>query len=393
MFFVLLDERYFQFTPMQRQCLHSEKMNLAVNPRERGCPPAICDNCKSRDLLVRLVALYTKTPVTSNESIQSAFLEQVRKGLPPNLSFVDELAELLNISRDSAYRRMRGDTVLSLEEVKKLCDHFKISLDSFLSPSSEVVTFQLRAMNVNDFSFDKWLRSILGNLEMVSGFEEKEIVYNAKDLPIFHYFQFPRLSAFKMYFWMKSFARNVKFSAGKYSPDLVDKELIAVGEKIWDKYATLPSTELLSVEIMNVTLRHIEFAHECGMFEDMQEALRLCDDCSLLIGRLKAQAEVGRKSSSDGDEGGGKFDLYYNEVLIGDNTILFKMGDKRVTFLTANNFDILTTAQESFCSLTESHISNLINKSTLISNTAARERSKFFNKIEQRIQEVKAGIA
>ena len=373
--------------------LHTEKMILALNPSPENALPTICDNCKNCDLLVRLVALYAKTQVTSNEGIQSAFLEQVRKSFPPNLSFVDELAELLNISRDSAYRRMRGDTVLSLEEVKKLCDHFKISLDSFLSPSSEVVTFQLRAMNVNEFSFDKWLGSILANLEMVAGFEEKEIIYNAKDLPIFHYFQFPRLSAFKMYFWMKSFSRNVKFSAGKYSPDLVDKKLIAVGEKIWEKYATIPGTELLSVEIMNVTLRHIEFAHECGMFEDTQEALRLCDDCSLLIDRLKAQAEVGRKSSSDGENAGGKFDLYYNEVLIGDNTILFKMGDKRVTFLTANNFDILTTAQESFCNLTESHINNLINKSTLISNTAARERSKFFNKVEQRIKEVRAGIA
>ena len=136
-------------------------MILVINPKAGHRDAGICDNCKNRDLLVRLVALYAKTKVTPNEGIQSAFLEQVRKSFPPNLSFVDELAELLNISRDSAYRRMRGDTVLSLEEVKKLCDHFKISLDSFLSPSSEVVTFQLRAMNVNEFSFDKWLGSIL----------------------------------------------------------------------------------------------------------------------------------------------------------------------------------------------------------------------------------------
>ncbi len=71
--------------------------------------------------------------MTPQDSIQSSFLDQVRSRLPANLSFVDELAEILNISRDSAYRRMRGETILSLDEVKIICNHFGVSLDSLLS--------------------------------------------------------------------------------------------------------------------------------------------------------------------------------------------------------------------------------------------------------------------
>ena len=74
--------------------------------------------------------------MTSSNSIQSVFLEQIRAKLAPNLSFSDELAEILSISRDSAYRRIRGETVLSLDEAKILCNRYDVSLDGLLMPGS-----------------------------------------------------------------------------------------------------------------------------------------------------------------------------------------------------------------------------------------------------------------
>ena len=331
--------------------------------------------------------------VVAKENIQSSFLEKVRSKLPPTISFVDELAELLDISRDSAYRRIRGETILSLDEVKKMCDHFKISLDHALSPSSEIVTFQIRALDATNFSFEKWLQSILDKLKMFGGFQGKELIYNAKDLPPFHFFQYPQLSAFKMYFWKKAFSGDSKFSSGKYHPGLIGKELIAIGQKIWEEYAAIPSTEILSVETLNIMLRNIEFAHECGMFENPDEGNQLCDACLTLTDTMRRQAEMGKKGADASDQKGGRYELYHNEILLGDNTILFKMGDKRVTNIIANNFDILTTNQESFCKLTESFLNNLISKSTLISHNAQKERIKFFNILEEKIRETKEKIS
>lgn len=82
---------------------------------------------------------------------------------------------------------------------------------------------------------------------------------------------------------------------------------------------------------------------------------------------------------------GERFALYHNEVLIGDNSVLFKIADRRMAFITANQFSILTTTQESFCRLTEDYINNMINKSTLISTTAEKERTKFFNAMLDKI--------
>ena len=228
---------------------------------------------------------------------------------------------------------------------------------------------------------------------MFGGFQEKELIYNAKDLAPFHFFQYPQLSAFKMYFWKKAFAKDTKFSSGKYHSGLVGNELIAIGQKIWEEYAAIPSTEIVSVEVLNVMLRNIEFAHECGMFENPEEGLQLCEVCLTLVDTMRKQAEMGKKGVDASDQNGGKFELYHNEILIGDNTILFKMGDRRVTNIIANNFDILDTNQESFCKLTESFMNNLISKSTLISHNAQKERIKFFNKLEDKIRETKEKVS
>ena len=40
--------------------------------------------------------------------------------------------------------------------------------------------------------------------------KEQRIIYAAIDIPIFHYFKFPELAAFKMFYWMKE-VMNVEF--------------------------------------------------------------------------------------------------------------------------------------------------------------------------------------
>lgn len=327
--------------------------------------------------------------MASNGSIQTGFLEQIRQALPHSISFADELAEVLNVSRDSAYRRIRGETVLSLDETKILCDHYKVSLDEILSPATERVSFQVRSLNLESFSLEKWLRSILANLEMVNSFHDndKEIVFDAKDLPIFYYFQFPRLAAFKLYFWGRFFSQEKKFNSGNYNKDIVGNELTALGEKIWESYCNIPSTEIIRPEMLTVTLHQIEYLSECELFDDKDEGRILCNDCSELVNRLKGQAQLGlKKIAPDATMTGVKFNLYHNDLLHGDNTILFKISEKRIAFVTSNTFNIMTTTNPQFCRLTEDHMNNLIRKSIQISSTGEKARSRFFKKVEEGVQ-------
>jgi len=319
-------------------------------------------------------------------TIQSVFLEQIRQRLPRNLSFADELAEVLNVSRDSVYRRIRGETVLSLEEVQKLCNQYKVSLDALLSPSSDIISFNKRSIDPVDFTLEQWLTSILNNLETIHAFPEKEVIYSAKDIPPCYYFKFPGLALFKMFFWMKSYQRHPKYDKLPFEPELVSRQLLTLGKKFWDKYSEIPSSEIWSDETFNVTIRQVEFYFENG-FITLKQAHALLEEYMVMINDIRNSAAVGIKK-----DGSGSFRLYKNDFVISDTTFLFKMGDKRMAFITYNTMNILNTAQESFCRETEDYLTNIINKSILISTTGERERNKFFNLIEKRIQQSRESL-
>ena len=68
--------------------------------------------------------------MSQEPNLQQLLFQQIKVKIPENLSFVHEIAELLEISYDSAYRRIRGEKELSLEELVKLGVRFEISLDA-----------------------------------------------------------------------------------------------------------------------------------------------------------------------------------------------------------------------------------------------------------------------
>ena len=82
----------------------------------------------------------------SNMSIQAKFFQLVKERIDPHLSFVDELAELLELSNDSAYRRIRGETSLTFEELAKLSRHFGVSLDALMDSDSNELIFHFQPL-------------------------------------------------------------------------------------------------------------------------------------------------------------------------------------------------------------------------------------------------------
>src|SRR5215475_1504041 len=96
--------------------------------------------------------------------VQQLFFQHVKNNLPRHLSLVDEVAELLNISTDSAYRRIRGEKMISFDEIRTLCSHFKISLDQFFFLTSQSVLFTANNADSRNFSLDLQLRNILADL-------------------------------------------------------------------------------------------------------------------------------------------------------------------------------------------------------------------------------------
>lgn len=187
------------------------------------------------------------------KNIQKEFLHTIKNSLPKNHSLVDELAETLSVSNDSAYRRIRGETPLTIQEAEKLCLKYGVSIDSFLGIKSNTITFRYRSLNPLSFDFGAYLNNILIDLKRIDSFHQKEIIYMAKDIPLFYLFQFPALSSFKIFFWLKEFMqfpeyKNVKFKLSKENP------FADIGRQIQEQYVRIPSVEIWNRETINSIL-------------------------------------------------------------------------------------------------------------------------------------------
>lgn len=332
--------------------------------------------------------------MNQQSTIQEILFQTIRAKLAPNLSFVHEISELLGISYDSAYRRIRGEKELSLEELKTICLHFDISVDELFSYKSNHVIFNSLAIGENGFDIEQWLQSLLAAIKMINSAKEKEIIYAAKDIPVFYFFEFPEIAAFKIYFWNKALIPASGYENKKLVLE-APEELYESGRKLLAHYVKIPTTEIWSEETISSILRQIEYCYVSGFFTHTDDVYRLCDVLDTWLSHVQNQAELGFQflygNAQEGIEN--SFKLFHNEVLVTDNTILVNTDGQKISYNTYNVINQLITTNPMFCNQVENSLRNLMRKSTMISGTSEKERYRFFNILREKIKLLRARIS
>ena len=331
----------------------------------------------------------------SPESAQLILMHRLKDALPANISLVDELADLLQVSNDSAYRRMRGETQLSIEEIASICKHFKLSFDAFINSNDDgLVSFKYNRMDGYPDAFTSYFRSIMNDLEKMMHFEDKEVIFAAEDIPVFHHFARRELAAFKMFYWKKSILNAKEFEDKKYDSSLIGDELMEIAENIYQLYAKVPSIEIWSDDTANSTIKQIEFYWEAGIFKTKEDALMICDQVSQMMERIKRQAELNIKLDKNDQPAAAEnnYALYHSDVMIGNNCVMVTTSGVKATYLSYHTFNTILTTNAGFCSETDQWLKTLIRKSSLISGVAEKQRYRYFKKIEDTMKKLRDKI-
>jgi hypothetical protein len=318
-------------------------------------------------------------------SLQIRFLERIKDMIPASNSLVNELAEVLNVSTDSAYRRIRGETALTIDEISLLCNHFKIGFDIF-SEQTGSVSFDFDKLNGIE-GFRKYLIGIRNTLVALARTENAELYYAALDVPIVHHFNYPDLSAFKIFYWLKDVINEPSLEGMKYDPSIIDNDLLELGKEIYQAYCKISSIEVWTSATLNSSIAQIEYYSDSGLFENQSVALAICNQLEEEVRTIQKQAERSGKAISDNSLD--NFKLYVSEIEIGNNCILTSVADVHTVIMSFHTFNKLTTVNTVFCNDTFKWLSNLIRKSTLISGVSEKQRYLFFKQIYDKIAKLK----
>jgi hypothetical protein len=301
---------------------------------------------------------------------------------------VHEIAELLEISYDSAYRRIRGEKELSLEELVRLGANFDISVDSLLNLQDNNVVFRHYSLDSSRFRIREWLSIIEKDIWRIHQAKDKEIIYAAKDPPIFHYFHFPELAAFKFFFWEKTLFDFPEHEDRRFRMDDTDPEIVEIGEKILRSSINIPTIEIWNEDTFNIMFRQIEYYWVSGYFEKRDDLLNLLDKLEKWVKHIQKQADHGFKFLKDQPAEGieNSFMMYENEVVLNDNTIFVRLDNIYSVYLTYNVLSLLISNEPGLCRNVEHYMHSLIRKSNLISLSGSKARNLFFNKMLRTIQ-------
>ncbi len=328
-------------------------------------------------------------------SIQKAFLKKLESVIPPNTSLAGELADILEISTDSAYRRMRGETALSLDEAALLCKHFNISLDSLNEQQTGIVTFRYNLLNNNKDGFKLYLQSLLYDLKMIRAAKHNCIVYACEDIPVFHNFNYPDMAAFKMFYWMKSILNVPDLQGEQFAVSKIPEEFYTIGKQIYENYANIPSIEIWTETTLQSTIKQIEFYFDAGVFKTDNDALTVCNSLRQELTEIQNQAEASHKFTENEKKMGeeNKYTVYFSEIEITNNCVLVEMGDIKAVYLGHLTFNSMSTTNKVYTGITEEWQNSIIKKSTQISGISEKQRYQFFKKafkqVDQLIQKIK----
>jgi hypothetical protein len=324
---------------------------------------------------------------------QQVFFELLKEKIPSHLSFVEEISTLLNVGDDSVYRRLRGDKELSFSELQILATHFNISLDSIFSlNSNNLVMFKDHQINRESFSFEQYLKEITQTFIEFNKLTGTELIYSAKDFPVFHYFQFPKLASFKLFFWQKSILDFDCFKNKQFSNQIVFDE-IASGKSAMIQYYQIPVKEIWSEEIIHSTLRQIEFYYESEFFENQEVIAEIYEELEQMLIHLQNMATEGsRYLYNQSNKESGDFQLYFNELILSNNSLLAKNGESKTAYITYNELNYITTSDQSFCNYYYDSLKTLISRSSLISTASEKIRNMFFNKLLKKMNDSKRKI-
>lgn len=327
--------------------------------------------------------------------IQQQLFHVIKSRLPADASVADEIGKLLNISSDSAYRRMRGEKQLTFEELYTLATAFRISLDQLMNIQTGGFVFQGNLLNHKNFRFDAYLTGIMHTMAYFVSGKRKELYYLCKDFPLFHHWYTKELAAFKYYFWMISIFDFPEFKKKKVDLNGYPDDLWTLGQKILGLYDQLDSFEFWNLEAIISTIHQIEYYRESEMFQSDHDVLKLYEAVEKTIDHLESQAKLGRKFRIDDPAKMplGNYKMYFNEILLFDNSIMAVLDNSKFAMLAHTTNNWLMTRDITFSENFYQYIQNLMRRSTLISEVSEKERSRFFRILRERIARRKESLA
>ncbi|MGB0932744.1 MAG: hypothetical protein ACPGU5_00585 [Lishizhenia sp.] len=315
--------------------------------------------------------------------VQVKLFEQIKAKLPAEEHLGKVLSELLEMSTDSVYRRLRGETSLTPEEIQLLCNHFEVSFDKIMGTTGQSVIFHYNPIKRSEFSFTQYLEGINYAFTRMLSQKYKKLHMNYVEVNLFQLLHFPMLLKFKLVYFTKFYLNLPQMKEVKFSGDWTGGIPQSLFNDTLVKYVKIPSEEVMDFENCKGLVREIVNAYEMDMIASKEDALDLLNETEKMFKHFIAQVTLSKKFiyGTDPSQIEENYDVYVHPNYVPDNTVIADTNAYRLLYITHNMLNYLYSSDIEYVSKTFSVYTAMVKTCKKISSENASTRNAYSREI------------
>ncbi|MFT5860443.1 MAG: hypothetical protein ACI865_002556 [Flavobacteriaceae bacterium] len=325
---------------------------------------------------------------------QSTIFSIIKHRINKTESLGDAVGEVLSLSQDAVYRRSRGETLLTIYELEKLCAHYEISLDALFESKDSKVIFDFQPLDNFDYTLEGYLETMAAGFKQIKSQKDAKLMLSINNTHFLQLLNFPHLVRFKLYFWARTYLNVEEYQGEQLAHKKITEAQITPGWEILRAYISIPSKELFDPEFFRGFTREILYYFNARLFKDPSYAVFLLDHLLQCVEHIKQQVAIGKKYivKTEPPASGNEYEVYLNDTLNGITSTYYNTGEHEGFYMAHNIMNTIHTTDKGYVADSLSVLERQFANSSMISGVNEKERNNFFHKLETSIKKAKAQV-
>jgi len=301
---------------------------------------------------------------------------KILDSIPKNIKPIEYLIKILEISKESAYRRLRGDIPFTFEEMSKLSLDLDFSMDELVAKPGEtrvLVNMQTGTGDDPAAVFSKRFEQYYKFLLHLEDYPNVETVFTLNHIPVIASVYFKNLFKFFYFKWLhKNHETSLRLN---FSDIILSDEIEELRKKV--RFSTLNCankiTLILDSNFFVSLMDEIQYYHKRKLITDEDFEI-LKNDILGFVEMLETSAQTGILGQN------AKISIYLSSMNIEANSVYLKYNGSETSFIYTFSINPLNISNPAIGEKHKKWIDSVKKYSTLITQSNEMLQTEYFDK-------------
>jgi hypothetical protein len=317
------------------------------------------------------------------DNLRSIIATKVLSNIPLHVKPIDYLMDTLGISRESVYRRIRGDISFTLDEMAKLSVDLGFSIDELIikdMPSRVFFDLHITCTQDPSDTFITIFQQYFQKLFDLSYVKDVELIMNLNHIPLGFLIFYNHLFKFSYYRWMhQNQESSLKYF---YSDVTIPDKLTTIQQKAIECSKLIQKNTLIFDSNLFLSLiQEIQYYFKRKLINE-KELLLLKED---LLGLVDMGESIAQTGLLDSDS---KYNMYISSLHINSSSRYYKYDSQAISQFIVNSMEPITITNPNLCTIHKKWLDSMRKYATLITQSNEILQVRYFNKQRSYIEEM-----